>query len=403
MSSLTTKMVMPGSTIGVFGGGQLGRMFCHAAQRLGYRVIVFTDEADSPASQVANETIRGDYLNLHAVSEFAQRTDVITLEFENIHLQAVERAAEFVPVRPGHRVLQIAQNRCKEKTTLRDYGFPVTPFCEVRSYQDIPRASETLGWPMVLKTSSGGYDGKGQRKVETASQANDALDLLGPEPLIAEKWITYVAEVSVLVARSPRGQIAAFPMFTNVHRNHILDVTTFPPLTAGSDDNQGQAVDAKVERKAIEVAKGIAESLRLEGLLCVEMFVDASGEVMVNELAPRPHNSGHLTMEACSVSQFEQQVRAVCNLPLCEEFHAKPAAMVNLLGDLWGPGMDPDWNAALVEPQAHLHLYGKREARVGRKMGHLTVLGQTSEMAAARALEIRGKMDRGLVSNQSHD
>jgi len=179
-------------------------------------------------------------------------------------------------------------------------------------------------------------------------------------------------------------------------------LTNFPPLTHFADDNQGQALDAKVERKAIEVAKGIAESLRLEGLLCVEMFVDASGEVMVNELAPRPHNSGHLTMEACSVSQFEQQVRAVCNLPLCEEFHAKPAAMVNLLGDLWGPGLDPDWNAALVEPHAHLHLYGKREARVGRKMGHLTVLGETAELAAARALEIRGRMNRGAANQQSH-
>jgi 5-(carboxyamino)imidazole ribonucleotide synthase len=225
--------------------------------------------------------------------------------------------------------------------------------------------------------------------------SGDALDLLGPEPLIAEKWIKYIAEVSVLVARNPRGQIAAFPMFTNVHRNHILDVTTFPPLTRSSDDNPGHAVDAKVERKAIEVSKGIAESLRLEGLLCVEMFVDADGEVMVNELAPRPHNSGHLTMEACSVSQFEQQVRAVCNLPLCEEFHAKPAAMVNLLGDLWGEAESPDWSAALSEPHAHLHLYGKREARVGRKMGHLTVLDSTTELAAARAKEIRARMARG--------
>ena len=338
MTSLMTKMVMPGSSIGVFGGGQLGRMFAQAAQRLGYRVIVFTDEADSPASQVANETIRGDYLNLHAVSEFAQRTDVITLEFENIDLQAVQRAAEFVPVRPGYRVLEVAQNRCKEKTTLRDFGFPVTPFSVVQDADDIPEVSELLGWPMVLKTTSGGYDGKGQRKVENAEQAREAIGLLGPGPLIAEKWITYVAEVSVLVARSASGQVMAYPMFTNVHRNHILDVTTFPP-----------AREMEVtQRRAMEVAKGVAQSLQLEGLLCVEMFVDRDGEVMINELAPRTHNSGHLTMEACSVSQFEQQVRAVCNLPLGEVKQIRPAAMVNLLGDIWGSdGLDPRWAEAL--------------------------------------------------------
>ena len=385
MTSLMTKMVMPGSSIGVFGGGQLGRMFAQAAQRLGYRVIVFTDEADSPASQVANETIRGDYLNLHAVSEFAQRTDVITLEFENIDLQAVQRAAEFVPVRPGYRVLEVAQNRCKEKTTLRDFGFPVTPFSVVQDADDLPEVSELLGWPMVLKTTSGGYDGKGQRKVENAEQAREAIGLLGPGPLIAEKWITYVAEVSVLVARSASGQVMAYPMFTNVHRNHILDVTTFPP-----------AREMEVtQRRAMEVAKGVAESLQLEGLLCVEMFVDRDGEVMINELAPRTHNSGHLTMEACSVSQFEQQVRAVCNLPLGEVKQIRPAAMVNLLGDLWGSdGLDPRWTEALEQPDVHLHLYGKREARVGRKMGHLTVLGETQEHAAKRALEIRDRLDR---------
>jgi 5-(carboxyamino)imidazole ribonucleotide synthase len=261
----------------------------------------------------------------------------------------------------------------------------VTPFALVHGAEDIQKVSELLGWPMVLKTTSGGYDGKGQRKVENAEQAIEAIGLLGPGPLIAEKWITHVAEVSVLVARSANGQVMAYPIFTNVHRNHILDVTTFPP------DKAMQTT----QRRAMEVAEGVAQSLQLEGLLCVEMFVDGDGEVMINELAPRTHNSGHLTIEACSVSQFEQQVRAVCNLPLGEVKQIRPSAMVNLLGDLWGvDGLDPRWKEALEQPDVHLHLYGKREARIGRKMGHLTVLGDTQEQAAKRALEIRDRLDR---------
>ena len=376
--------ILPGGAIGVFGGGQLGRMFCHAAQRLGYRVIVFTDETDSPASQVAWETIRGSYLDEDAVAGFAKRVDCITLEFENIPIQGVDTAERHAPVRPGREVLSVAQNRLREKSTLRDFGFPVTPFYEVRSYQDIARAAELLGWPMVIKTASGGYDGKGQRKVTHASEANDALDLLGPEPLIAEKWVEYIAEVSILVARNSSGQIEVYPMFTNQHRNHILDITTWP----ASD------LLKPVEKNGMEIARGIAESLKLEGLLCVEMFVDRSLNVMVNELAPRPHNSGHLTIEASPVSQFEQQVRAVCDLPLGKVLHHRPAAMVNLLGDLWVDGKPPDWCVPLSHEGAHLHLYGKAEARVGRKMGHLTVLSHSADSAMNEALALRDKMIR---------
>lgn len=384
MSSKSNKGIEPGGTIGVFGGGQLGRMFCHAAQRMGYQVVVFTDEAESPAAQVVRESIVGDYTDIEAVAAFAKRIDVATLEFENIPLVAIETASMYVPVRPGERVLAVAQNRLKEKTTLRDFGIPVTPFFEVRSYSDVLHAAELLGWPMVIKTASGGYDGKGQLRVSNAAQGNDALEVLGPEPLIAEKWIEYQAEVSVLVARNPSGQVEAYPMFTNRHRNHILDITSVPAL--------GEL--ARVETKAVEIASAIAESLGLEGLVCVEMFVDRDGALMVNELAPRPHNSGHLTMEASAVSQFEQQVRAVCNLPLGAVSECRPAAMVNLLGDLWSDGQAPDWSAALSQQNAHLHLYGKTQARVGRKMGHLTVLGQTPQAAIESALQLRGRWAR---------
>ena len=374
------KVVLPGSTIGVFGGGQLGRMFAHAAQRLGYQVVVFTDEADSPAAQVASEIVVGDYEDVDAVRAFAKKIDVATLEFENIPLVAVETAQQLVPVRPGCQALSVAQNRRVEKSTLRDFGFPVTPFQEVRNYSDILHAAEVLGWPMVIKTATGGYDGKGQRKVSNAAQANDALDVLGPEPLIAEKWIQHVAEVSVLVARNPQGQVQVYPMLTNFHCNHILDITTVP-----ANDELRQA-----EPQAMEIGRGIAEALRLEGLICVEMFIDQNGGLMVNELAPRPHNSGHLTIEACGVSQFEQQVRAVCNLPLGDVSRCHPAAMVNLLGELWCDGNAPDWSGILAQPNAHLHLYGKTQARSGRKMGHLTVLADSAQEASELARKLRG-------------
>lgn len=378
MTDPRTQIILPGSTLGVFGGGQLGRMFTHAAQRLGYRVVVFTDELNSPAGQVAQETVVGDYVDPIAVRKFAEKVDVVTLEFENIPLEAVSRAAEVVPVRPGVSVLSIAQHRIKEKTTLRDMGFPVTPFREVRCLHDAKQAALELGWPLVIKTANWGYDGKGQRKVSSAAEANDAIELLGPEPLIAEKWITHTAEVSMIVARSPAGAVAAFPMFTNSHSNHILDVTSCP----ASDEL------AQVSQRAHSIGVGVADALRVEGILCVEFFVDAGGNLMINEIAPRPHNSGHLTIEACRTSQFEQQVRAICNLPLGDTSLIQPAAMANLLGDVWGT-QTPRFERALAEPRTYLHLYGKEGARLGRKMGHLTVLDESPELAAKRACEIR--------------
>jgi 5-(carboxyamino)imidazole ribonucleotide synthase len=380
-STGTTKVIEPGSTLGVFGGGQLGRMFTHAAQRLGYRVIVFTDEIDAPASQVAQDTVQADYQDPTAIRRFAQMVDCITLEFENIPLEAVARASEIVPVRPGSQVLSVSQHRIREKTTLSQAGFPVTPFREMRDVHEVMPTAEAFGWPLIIKTTSWGYDGKGQRKVASQMQANDALEMLGPEPVIAEKWIPFAAEASVLVARSPAGELATYPLMTNVHSNHILDVTTCPPT----------GMLRAVEPKALEIAKGVAELLQLEGLLCVEFFVTEGGDLMINEIAPRPHNSGHLTIEACRTSQFEQQVRAICNLPLGDTSLIQPAAMANLLGDVWGDDK-PNFLAALKEPAAYLHLYGKHSARTGRKMGHLTVLGHTPELAAEKATSIREHM-----------
>jgi 5-(carboxyamino)imidazole ribonucleotide synthase len=372
------RIIPPGSTLGVFGGGQLGRMFTQAAQRLGYRVVVFSDEAASPACQVANESIIGDYLDPVAVRQFAQKVDVITLEFENIALEAVSRAEETTLVRPGYQVLSIAQHRIKEKQTLHRLGFPVTPFAELKTAADIEPAATKLGWPMVLKTTNWGYDGKGQRKVSSMAEASDAMELLGPEPLIAEKWIPYQVEVSAIVARTALGERSVYPMFTNSHANHILDITTCP---ASSDL-------ATIGKQTEEIALELAQSLGLEGILCVEFFVGQDGSLMINEIAPRPHNSGHLTIEACRTSQFEQQVRGICNLPLGDTSLIQPAAMANLLGDVWGDDR-PRFENALKESATYLHLYGKQGARPGRKMGHITKLADTAMLAAEQVASIR--------------
>jgi 5-(carboxyamino)imidazole ribonucleotide synthase len=375
------KTILPGSKLGVFGGGQLGRMFAHAAQRMGYHIVVFTPEADSPAGQVAQETIQADYEDPKAVRRFAESVDVITLEFENIAIEAVARAAEVAPVRPGEYVLSVAQHRIREKSTLDAAGFPVTPFVELNSPADIVTAVQKLGYPMVFKTSRWGYDGKGQRKVGNDEEALAALELLGPTSVIAEKRIDFAAEVSIIAARSPRGEVAVYPVFFNEHANHILDVTRCPLPDSF----------AKVGERAEAIARGVVEKLGVEGLLTIEFFVDTTGELMINELAPRPHNSGHLTIEACPTSQFEQQVRAVCNLPLGSTKLIQPAAMANLLGDVWGQGT-PAFDRALSEPSSHLHLYGKSDPRLGRKMGHLTCLDETSELASRQCVKLRDAM-----------
>ncbi|MDE0864948.1 MAG: 5-(carboxyamino)imidazole ribonucleotide synthase [Rubripirellula sp.] len=371
----------PGSTIGMVGGGQLGRMFAVAAAAMGYRVIIFTESADSPAAQIAHETVVGDLHDQAAIDRFAQQCDVITLEFENIPAATIARCREFAPTYPSASVLAITQNRLVEKSTLRDAGLPVTPFCDVDNTESLILAGHALGWPLIVKTARSGYDGKGQQRVESADGAGD-VDWDAAAEWIAEKCISFDKEVSVIVARTPDGRCDSFPIFENSHHNHILDISIAPALLS-------ETLSAQTR----EVAVQAAEALDVVGLLCVEFFV-SDNEIMINEVAPRPHNSGHLTIEACETSQFEQHVRAVCNLPLGSTLQRTPfAAMANLLGDLWGSSdKAPDWAAALTDPGISLHLYGKSLAKPGRKMGHLTITGAERDDVAARVSGARSKL-----------
>lgn len=372
-----TNVILPGATLGVFGGGQLGRMFAQAAMRMGYRVIVFSPEANSPAGQVAHEEIVAPYEDDLAVERFARQCDAVTLEFENVPVAAAEIAAHHTVLRPGAAVLGIAQDRLAERAFLDRFAFPTAAHRAVRSADDLHRAVATLGTPCVVKSARLGYDGRGQVRLNDASEVESAWRALDVDEALCEAWVSYYCELSVLVARSSNGAVEAFGPMENRHSRHILDVSTVPA-----------AVAPNVQREAIELACAVAERLELEGLICVEMFHTADGGLVINELAPRPHNSGHLTIEACAVSQFEQQVRAVCNLPLAAMTLRQPAAMANLLGEVWAHG-EPDWARALAVPDVSLHLYGKSSPRTGRKMGHLTAVAETVEAAHRRVVEAR--------------
>lgn len=365
-----TKTFLPGSTIGVLGSGQLGRMFAMAARRMGYFVRTFSPDSDTPTGQVADVETTASYEDLDAVREFARGVDAVTFEFENIPLATVEAVGEIVSVRPSGRVLHTTQHRIREKTFLAAHGFPVTPFHPVRSREDLRKGIETLGLPAILKTAGFGYDGKGQSKIASVQDGERAFDILNGREAILEKFIGFEREVSVVAARGADGATAHYGVIENAHERHILDCSTAPAHIA-----------PEVAREAVEIALGLLEQLEVVGVLCVEFFLTREGKLCVNELAPRPHNSGHLTIDACVTSQFEQQLRAVCNLPLGATEQLRPAAMANLLGDLWQAG-EPDWRAALA---AHagikLHLYGKHEARPARKMGHLTALAATGDEA----------------------
>lgn len=348
----------PGGTIGIFGGGQLGRMTALAAARLGYRCHVFTPEKDSPCAQVAANATVAAYDDAAALDEFADAVGVVTAEFENVPAEALAYLAKRVPVRPGPDVLAIAQDRIKEKTFCNKSGAPTTKFLEVRSPGDVAKATAALGTPLVLKTARMGYDGKGQVKVEKNADPEAAFKAMGAGDGIAEAWVDYRMEISVIVARGLDGKTLAYPAVENRHKHHILDETIAPA-----------AIDAKIAAEAGRIAAHLAARLDLIGLLAVEMFVTRDGKVLVNELAPRPHNSGHWTIDACLTSQFEQCVRAVCGLPLGSVERHSDAVMKNLIGD-----DVKQWPEILKDPAAKLHLYGKAEARPGRKMGHVTRL-----------------------------
>jgi 5-(carboxyamino)imidazole ribonucleotide synthase len=340
-----------------------------------------TPETESPASSVAHRTFVADYEDPEQLVAFSKSVDVITTEFENISATAVARASEYVPVRPNAECLKTAQHRIREKSTLSELGFPVSPFVPIYDLDDIEIAAKQLRFPMVLKTASWGYDGKGQRKVTTLDHARQAASLLGPDAIIAEAWVNFVSEVSILVARNADGEIAVYPLVENEHSNHILDVSRCPV----------SADIAGCQTAIHEIAMGVIDGLGYVGLLCIEFFVMPDGSVMINEIAPRPHNSGHLTLEACGTSQFEMQLRAICNLPLGTTSLLRPAAMVNLLGDLWATG-EPHFDAVMRHPNCHLHLYGKTTPRAGRKMGHITCLADTAEEAVALAKKCRSEL-----------
>jgi 5-(carboxyamino)imidazole ribonucleotide synthase len=372
-----SRVILPGSVIGVLGSGQLGRMFAIAARRMGYRVQVLSPDDDTPTGQVADREIQADYDNLDAVAEFARGVDVMTFEFENVPVATAEVADRYVPVRPAGQVLHTTQNRLREKTFLRNTGLPVTPFAPVRSLADLDEALLTVGLPAVVKTAAWGYDGKGQIRVASHQQACQAWQSLGGREAVLEGWIDFASELSVVAVRDLRGGLACFEPITNIHRQHILDLSLAPA-----------DVSSNVVSAAVEIARAVMTRLEVVGVLCVEFFVTEHGELLINELAPRPHNSGHLTIDAHVACQFEQQVRAVCGLPLASTEQLRPAAMVNLLGDLWADG-EPSWFQACALPDVKLHLYGKREARLGRKMGHLTALASSTAAATTRALEAR--------------
>lgn len=370
--------VDPGGWIGILGGGQLGRMMALAAKPMGYRCAVLDPTPDCPAAQVCDRHLVAAYDDVEAVRELAQLSDVVTYEFENIAKNSVIQASRFTPVFPNVGLLEVSQHRLREKRTCERLGLPTAHFRPVRTLEDLQEGLRAVGTPAVLKTAEGGYDGKGQYVVRDASEAVTAVRVLGgpDRELILEEWIPFDCEVSVVVARTQAGETHPFPIGENVHRNGILHTTTVP---AG--------LSPQLAARAVEAAATLAEALDLVGVMAVEFFVRGE-QVLVNEIAPRPHNSGHYTIEACQTSQFEQHIRAVCGLPLGDPRLLSPAAMVNLLGEEWDtPTGEPNIEAALSVPGSHLHLYGKGEARPGRKMGHITVLAETSTMATDRALE----------------
>ncbi|MFN0109215.1 MAG: 5-(carboxyamino)imidazole ribonucleotide synthase [Blastocatellia bacterium] len=362
--------ILPGSVIGVLGSGQLGRMFAIAARRMGYRVHTFSPETDTPTGQVADVEIKAHYDDLNAVRGFASAVDVVTFEFENVPSATAAAAAERAPVRPDGQILHITQNRLREKTFLSRHGFPVTPFKPINSIEDLRAGLSEFGCPAILKTAGFGYDGKGQVKIKAIEEAETALATAGKQELVLEAFVDFDRELSVVAARGIDGSFAHWGTIENQHSNHILDVSIAPAN-----------VPPEIANEAVEIARAVLEQLGVVGVLCVEFFLTRQGKLLINELAPRPHNSGHLTFDACVTSQFEQQLRAVCGLPLGSTEFLRPAAMANLLGDLWQDG-EPNWVAACAMPEVKLHLYGKMHPKPGRKMGHLTAMAESANAAA---------------------
>lgn len=374
--------IMPGAMLGVLGGGQLGRMFVMAAQRMGYRVTVLDPAINSPAGRVAEDFICADYADQSALEELSTQCAAITTEFENIPADSLRRLAESCIVSPDAYSVSIAQNRVLEKQFLVNSGFAVAPFAVIEQHQDIFTQAIAHLFPGILKVGQFGYDGKGQRLVADQVELIAAYAQLNHPVCVLEKFMPLKSEISVVVARGSDGELKTFPVSENQHVNGILDVSIVPARIPQELAQQVQATACQV-----------VERLSYQGILCVEFFVLQDDELVINEIAPRPHNSGHYSIDACVTSQFEQQVRTLCGLSLGATTQHSAAVMVNLLGDLWHSG-EPDWNMILQYPSAKLHLYGKTEARPGRKMGHYTVLAVDTDLALQQAMQIKQQLER---------
>lgn len=371
----------------MFGSGQLGRMFAIEARKMGYRVHTFSPESDTPTGQVADIETSASYDDLDAVRLFAKSVDVVTFEFENVPSATVEAASQFVDVHPRGEILHTTQNRLREKTFLARNSFPVAPFRHIKTVEDLHHGANETGLPAILKTAGFGYDGKGQAKLTDIGEIERAFAALNGQEGILEAFVEFEKEVSVVCARDERGNFVDYGVIENEHSNSILDLSFAPAV-----------VSERIVGDAIEIARNLAETMKFVGTLCVEFFVTKDGRLLVNELAPRPHNSGHLTFDACVTSQFEQQLRAVCGLPLASTEYLRPAAMANLLGDIWQNG-EPRWDAALNDPALKLHLYGKMEPRKGRKMGHLTAMANSPENSVRIVRDGRRALNMAPQSN----
>jgi 5-(carboxyamino)imidazole ribonucleotide synthase len=380
-------MILPPATLGLLGGGQLGRFFVAAAHEMGYKVWVLDPDPHSPAGLIADRHLMAGYEDLEALDQFAVGCAAVTTEFENVPAGTLDYLAKFLPTHPSAEAVAVCQNRIAEKSFLAEHGLPHGPFAAIRSEQDLREADGGL-YPAVLKVARFGYDGKGQARVADVEEAIAAFHRYKGEPCVLEKMLSLDAEVSVVLARDDAGTVRAFAAGENRHRNGILDITVAPA-------QPGAALPANVSARAQSIAERIAHKLGYVGTLGVEFFV-CGGELFVNEMAPRPHNSGHHTVDACDVSQYEQQVRALCGLPLGVPRQHSIAVMVNLLGELWYEGgtgagayREPDWSLLHARPGLRLHLYAKHHARPGRKMGHFTVIGDDPEQVLQTALEAR--------------
>ena len=384
--------IMPGSMLGLLGGGQLGRMFIMAARSMGYRVTVLDPANNSPSSSIADRHLAADYLDGDALRELGSTCAGITTEFENVPAEALRTLAEYCVVSPPPSSVAVAQNRILEKKFLTTHGFEVAPYKVIHNPDNSHNLDGTASqahpqelsglFPGILKVSRLGYDGKGQALVNNAAELQSAFTAMNREPCVLEKRMSLESEISVIVARAFNGEVATFPVPENQHRHGILDISIVPAR-----------VSPAIIQNAREIAVRVAEKLDYWGVLCVEFFVLPGEKLLINEVAPRPHNSGHYTIDACTTSQFEQQVRILCGIQLGSAAMCGAAVMVNLLGDLWGQG-EPEWEQVLRHPNVKLHLYGKLAARPGRKMGHYTVLGDSVEAALELALNIRQALER---------